>query len=166
MLKDHLLRFAVYNRWANRRVFSAAETLSEDKLWLDKGSFFGSLMGTLNHILVTDRLWMARFRAEAPPDLRLNTVLHRDLSGLRQARAGEDEGIVDFVGRLEAERLGGELTYRTTRGDLYSNPFDVVLLHFFNHQTHHRGQVHCLLSQLGAEPPELDLIYFVRHGQA
>jgi uncharacterized damage-inducible protein DinB len=163
-VKQHYVRFARYNQWANIRFFNAADSLSEDKLWQDKGAFFGSLMGTLNHILVADGLWMARFSREAVPPLTLNSVLHRDLPGLRRAREKMDLRILDFVGSLDETQLASTLDYANTQGERQSLPLELLLAHLFNHQAHHRGQAHGLLSQLGAEPPALDLMYFIRQG--
>ncbi len=161
-MKQHYLRFARYNQWANRRLFAAASSLAEEKLWRDVGAFFGSLMGTFNHILVADMLWMARFNGEAAPAVRLDGVLHRDLPGLTRARDAMDETILAFVDALDEARLAADVDYASTRGTRFSQPLDLLLTHFFNHQTHHRGQAHSLVSQLGAEPPVLDLIYFAR----
>lgn len=163
-MKEHYLRFARYNRWANRRLYAAAAALPEDRLWKDMGAFFGSLMGTLNHILVTDRMWLARFEAQPAPDLKLNSVVHRDLPGLTLAREALDERILGFVEGLDQARLTAEITYASTLGSRFTQPLELLLAHVFNHQTHHRGQAHGLLSQLGAEPPILDLVYFSRQG--
>lgn len=161
-MKQHYLRFARYNQWANRRLLVAAETLAEEKLWQDMAAFFGSLMGTLNHILVADMLWMARFTGEAAPAVSLNSVLHRDLPGLTRAREAMDGRFLAFVDGLDEAHLAADLSYTTIRGERFTQPLELLLTHVFNHQTHHRGQAHGLLSQLGAEPPALDLIAFAR----
>lgn len=161
-MKTHCELLARYNQWANRRLYDAAATLSEDQLWQDKGAFFGSLMGTLNHILVADRLWIARLAGEAPPALGLDSVLCDDLVGLRQARAAEDERLLDFVLALDERKLANGVAYANFRGERHQQPLGQLLLHVFNHQTHHRGQAHALVSQLGGVPPEMDLVYFIR----
>jgi uncharacterized damage-inducible protein DinB len=161
-LKQHYLRFARYNQWANRRIYAATALLAEDKLWRDLGAFFGSLMGTLNHVLVADTLWMARFTGEAAPAVSLNSVLHRDLPGLTRARDALDGRILEFVDGLDEARLTADHKYSTIRGEHFIQPLELLLTHVFNHQTHHRGQAHGLLSQLGEEPPPLDLIAFAR----
>lgn len=155
-------RLAVYNRWANRRLLAAAADLPPDALWRDAKAFFGSLMGTLNHLLVTDRIWMARFRQEAMPAYRLDSVLHRELDVFAQARATEDEGIIAYLAGLTAADLFRPLAYRTMAGDPREDPLALLLQHLFNHHAHHRGQAHAILSRLGAKPPSLDLLYFTR----
>ncbi|MDR3435758.1 DinB family protein [Telmatospirillum sp.] len=162
MVKQHYLRFARYNQWANRRLYGAAHALPEDKLWRDLGAFFGSLMGTLNHVLVADMIWMARFTGQNPPPVRLNSVLHRDLPGLTHAREAMDGQFLAFVESLDEEKIAADVTYANTKGEHFTQPLDLLLTHLFNHQTHHRGQAHGLLTQLGGEPPVLDLIYFAR----
>ena len=160
-MKEHFERFARYNRWANRRLYGAAELLSETKLWEDRKAFFGSLMGTLNHLLVGDRLWLGRLTGSTV-ELKLDQVLHRDLPSLRQSRQTEDERLLAFVGSLEEQDITAPFAYKTTKGEPFTQPLDQVLTHVFNHQTHHRGQAHAILNQLGQEPPVLDFIYFLR----
>jgi uncharacterized damage-inducible protein DinB len=161
-VKQHFLRYALYNQWANRRLFDAAHALPEDKLWRDMGAFFGSLMGTLNHILVADQIWMARFASEPIPNVRLNSVLFRDLPGLTRAREEMDARFLAFVEGRDEAALQAEVSYASLQGDRFTQPLELLLTHVFNHQTHHRGQAHGLLIQLGGEPPVLDLIYFAR----
>lgn len=159
----HFQLMARYNRWANHRLLSAAGSLFPDQLWENRGVFFGSFLGTMNHLLVGDTLWLARFSGQpAPAGLRLNTVLHRDLDGFRTAREEMDERLLSFTAGIKAERLGSVLTYRTSAGQETQTPFAGTLFHVFNHQTHHRGQAHGVLTGLGIEAPELDLIYFIR----
>ncbi len=160
-MKQHFILMAEYNRWANRRLYAAAEDVSDDKLWADKGAFFGSLMGTLNHILVGDRLWLARFRGEPTPPVRLNTVLYRDLPSLRVARESEDEAILAFVNGLDQDLLPGALAYRTLNGTPSETPFAATLAHVFNHQTHHRGQAHALITALGEHTADTDLAFIL-----
>lgn len=163
-MKKHFQQMARYNQWANRRLYAVAERLSTDDLWADKGAFFGSLMGTLNHILVGDTLWLARFTGEDAPVLKLNSILHRDLPSLRLARDALDQRFLALVEGIDDRRLTSVLSYRTSTGAPSETPFAATLSHVFNHQTHHRGQAHGLISQLGEEAPILDLIYFVREG--
>ncbi|HLN24775.1 MAG TPA: DinB family protein [Patescibacteria group bacterium] len=160
-MKQHFERFALYNQWANRRLYNAAEPLSDGQLWEDRGAFFGSLMGTLNHLLVGDRLWLSRLTGEALT-FSLDHVLHRDFASLRQAREATDASILTYVGTLDAVRLSAPVTYTNTRGERNEQPLNQILAHVFNHQTHHRGQAHGLLSGFGLEAPVLDLIYFLR----
>ena len=156
--------FAGYNAWANQRVYDAAAKLTEEQVWRDVGLFFGSLGGTLNHILVADRVWMKRFTAEGEHPTTLNAIIHRGFAGLRAAREAEDRRIIAWVGSLTAEELQETFTYRKmTTPDMVTSQLWPDLLHVFNHQTHHRGQAHTGLSILtGEEPPSLDMIQYAR----
>jgi|SRR5689334_855326 uncharacterized damage-inducible protein DinB len=155
--------FAGYNAWANERLYSAAAKLSDSEYRADHGAFFGSVHGTLNHLLVGDRVWMQRLTGEGEAPVRLDAILHEDLGALRAAREAEDARIVAFVEGLSEHDLGRRVRYRTI-----SRPADIeqelgyALPHVFNHQTHHRGQVHCLLTQIVEEAPSLDLILYQR----
>lgn len=156
--------FAGYNAWANQRVYGAAAKLTEEQVWRDVGLFFGSVAGTLNHILVADRVWMKRFTGTGEHPTKLDAVLHRDLGELRAAREAEDQRIIAYAAGLTAERLDETFTYRKmTTPDIVTSKLWPDLLHVFNHQTHHRGQAHTGLSILtGEEPPSLDMIQYAR----
>jgi uncharacterized damage-inducible protein DinB len=155
---------AGYNAWANARVYDAAGKLSGEQLWKDVGLFFGSVGGTLNHILVADRVWMKRFTGAGEHPSKLNAILHRDLPQLAAEREKEDRRILAFAERLTDERLAAEFTYTMmTRSDTITSKLWPDLLHVFNHQTHHRGQAHTGLSILtGEEPPSLDMLIYAR----
>jgi uncharacterized damage-inducible protein DinB len=157
--------FAGYNRWANARLYAAAADLTEDQIWQDIGLFFNSVGGTLNHLLVADRVWMKRFTGTGEHPARLDAVVHDDLDTLHAARKAEDARIVDFVAGLDAAALETSFTYTMmTRPQSVTSLLWPDLLHFFNHQTHHRGQVHTGLSLLtGEEPPSLDMLYYSRN---
>jgi uncharacterized damage-inducible protein DinB len=156
--------FAGYNAWANQRIYEAAAKLSDEQVWRDVGLFFGSVAGTLNHILVADRVWMKRFTGTGDHPARLDAILHRDLAELRAAREAEDARIIAYAGGLTAERLDDVFTFRKmTTPDEVTSKLWPDLLHVFNHQTHHRGQAHTGLSLLtGEEPPSLDMIQYAR----
>lgn len=156
--------FAGYNAWANQRIYEAAAKLSEEQVWRDVGLFFGSVAGTLNHILVADRVWMKRFTGTGEHPTRLDAILHRNLGELRAAREAEDQRIIAYAAGLTAERLDETFTYRKmTTPDIVTSKLWPDLLHVFNHQTHHRGQAHTGLSILtGEEPPSLDMIQYAR----
>lgn len=155
---------AGYNAWANQRMYDAAAKLTGEQVWRDVGLFFGSLGGTLNHILVADRVWMKRFTGAGEHPAALNAILHDDLGDLRAAREAEDRRIVAYVDALTAEQLDQAFTYRKmTTPDMVTSKLWPDLLHVFNHQTHHRGQAHTGLSILtGEEPPSLDMIQYAR----
>jgi uncharacterized damage-inducible protein DinB len=162
-MKRHFMMFAAYNAWANARLYDAAEALSDAEFDRDAGAFFGSMKGTLNHLLVGDRIWMKRFTGEGEAPRRLDQIVHPNLGPLRLAREAEDRRIVEWVSGLTDKDLAGRFTYMTVT-DLrtVSQRLAPALAHLFNHQTHHRGQAHTILSFLGKEPPSLDLIYFQR----
>jgi uncharacterized damage-inducible protein DinB len=162
-MKARYAMFAAYNAWANQRIYEAAEKLSDSDYRADRGAFFKSVHGTLNHLLVADRIWMYRFTGtgEHPPSL--DSVLHTDFPNLHAARRAEDARILAYVDGLSEQALAGSIRYRPM-----TNPRPVeqelapALDHFFNHQTHHRGQAHGLLTAITGDAPSLDLVVFQR----
>ena len=162
-LATHLRSMAAYNRWANRRLYAAAAALPDDDYRRPTGVFFGSLHGILNHLLVTDRIWMRRMTGTGDAPDKLNAILFDDLGELRAAREREDERIIGHVAGLSAAELEADFQYATTKGVPQRQPRWEALAHLFNHQTHHRGQAHAALTGLGvAEPASLDLLAFQR----
>lgn len=154
---------AGYNAWANAKVYDAAAGLSDADYRANRGAFFKSIHGTLNHLLVTDRIWMRRFTGEGETYKTLDLILFDDLAGLRTAREAEDARIVGYASALGEADLAGAIRYaRVSTAEVFEQPLAPALDHFFNHQTHHRGQIHALLSGLGASPPELDLLFYHR----
>ena len=156
--------FARYNTWANGLVYDAAAELPEGAYRAPRpAAYFISLHGTLNHILVGDRVWMSRFEAVESGITSLDKPLFDDLAELRAAREAEDARIERYTAGLTAEAIAGDLRFRTiVEPKEVSMPLWQTLGHFFNHQTHHRGQAHALLKEAGIEPPSLDLVYFLR----
>jgi uncharacterized damage-inducible protein DinB len=164
-MRTYFATFAAYNRWANVRLYDAAAKLSDADYRAERGAFFGSLNGTLNHLLVTDRIWLNRFTGSGPQPTRLNDILFDDLAALTEARQAEDERIVAYVDGLSEADLAGTISYRTvTQPKDITQKLTPALAHFFNHQTHHRGQAHTLLTIAGGRDaaPPLDLLYFQR----
>ena len=162
-MKRHFSMFAAYNRWANGRIYAAASDLLDEEFNRDVGAAFGSMMGTLNHMLVADRIWMKRFTGEGDAPTELDAIVHRGLPALRVAREAEDERIVAWVESLTPEGIAGRFTYITvTDMRTVSQRVSPALGHFFNHQTHHRGQAHMILTVLGRPSVPLDLSYFQR----
>lgn len=125
-------------------------------------SFFGSIVKTLNHVLVCDRLWFGRIEGKAPGVSRLDEVLYEDPQALYGAREDFDAHIIRTIDGWDEARLAATFRYANMAGEIFEQPLHPVLTHVFNHQTHHRGQVHQMLSESGAEPPAIDLIYFLR----
>ncbi len=162
-MRQHFRMFAAYNHWANARLYEAAAALSREEFRRDAGAFFGSMMGTLNHVLVADRIWLRRFTGEGDAPKTLDTILFEELGPLTDARHAEDARITAFIDTLDKEKLAGRFTYITaTDVRTVSQRLAPALAHFFNHQTHHRGQAHTILTSLGKPSLALDLIYFQR----
>jgi uncharacterized damage-inducible protein DinB len=160
---DHYRMFAHYNAWANSRLYEAAARLSSEQYRADRGAFFKSVHGTLNHLLVTDRIWMQRFTGEGDVPNRLDAILFETFDELRAAREAEDRRILRFVAGLDDRRIEGTIKYRRVSSpEEFEQALAPALAHWFNHQTHHRGQVHALLTGLLGQAPELDLLYFQR----
>jgi len=161
---DHYRNLAAYNAWANRVVYAEAASLSPQAYRENRGAYFGSLHGTLNHLLVADRIWMSRFTGSGDAPTRLDAILHEDVDSLRQARVAEDQRIIDWLGSLDEARLGQEVTYSPiTHPTPVRHPLSMGLAHFFNHQTHHRGQCHTILTSMGRPSLSLDLVFFMRN---
>ena len=161
MVDRYYSTFARYNAWANARLYGACAKLPESEYLKPRASFFGSIHATLNHLMVGDRIWLGRIEGR-PEKLALNQILYGDFTALQVARVAEDNRLIRVIEALDPERLDQPLDYLNTKGTRFRTPLRIVLGHLFNHQTHHRGQVHGLLSQTTVPPPELDLIYFVR----
>jgi uncharacterized damage-inducible protein DinB len=161
MMLQHFRRFADYNRWANTRLYDAVDRVPDDAYFAARQAFFGSIHGVLNHMMVGDTIWTSRLHGTSPA-IALNAELYQDRKALRAAREKMDAEIIDYMAvRTEAD-MAGQVHFRTTSGDPHSMELAVLLAHFFNHQTHHRGQAHDMLSQTDVAPPPLDLLYFVR----
>jgi len=158
-VNQHFKQFASYNRWANARLYEAALPLADADYRRDVGAFFKSLHGTLNHLLLADRIWLKRLTGEGDHPNRLDAILYEDRSQLALARADEDDRIVKFIASLDDSALAGTLEYANTSGKRFQQARAEILAHLFNHQTHHRGQAHTILSICtGREPPSLDLL--------
>lgn len=165
MVTAHFRGMARYNRWANLRLYDAAAHLSEPDYKRPRGAFFSSLHGTLNHILAADLIWLRRLTETGEAPDRLDAELGETLPALRAAREEADARFIALTDSYYQEDFDHSLRYTDMAGQRHSVPLAQVLAHVFNHQTHHRGQAHCLLSQAGQKPPPLDLIYFVYETQ-
>lgn len=161
---------AQYNQMMNENIYSTAEKLSTTELTEDRGAFFGSVLGTLNHILVGDIIWLKRFSVH-PRDFAslvymkgreqpesLAELIYADLSALHSERKIIDEIIVNFSKEVTLADADLSLNYCNTKGEEFSKNFGHLLQHMFNHQTHHRGQVSTLLNQLGYDIGATDLL--------
>ena len=162
-MKQHFQSFARYNAWANARLYEAAAGLSDAEYRADRGAFFRSMHGTLNHLLATDRIWMQRITGCGGAPDRLDAILHEDLPSLREAREAEDRRIVEHMIGLSEADLAGVIRYRrVTTPEVFEQPLAPALAHLFNHQTHHRGQAHGILTGLGKPSLVLDLLAYQR----
>ncbi|MDP2698982.1 DinB family protein [Thalassospira sp.] len=161
---DYFRMMARYNQWANERMLAACATLDGGALAAPRVAFFPSILKTFNHILVADRLWLARLEGRVEK-LALDDVLYPEFGAFRSARMAQDQAIIAFVDALDDDVLATDLAYRNVAGKAFETPRSVVIGHFFNHQTHHRGQLHSMLLEAGCGSQEIDLIYFARlHG--
>lgn len=157
---EHVRAMARYNVWMNERLYDACSRLSDADRKRDLGAYFKSIHGTLNHILLADRIWMSRFEGSGYEFDSLRDELYADFDELRRARTAEDERIESWVGGLSSSDLQRELSYVSKLRPIPRRyPLWFALSHFFNHQTHHRGQVTTLLMQLGIDPGVTDLIW-------
>ena len=136
----HYRMFGHYNAWANGRVYDAVARLTSEQYRADRGAFFKSVHGSLNHLLVTDRIWMQRFTGKGEAPDRLDAILFETFEALRAAREAEDRRIVDFVEGLDDVSIAGTIKYRRiSTPEEFEQELAPALAHWFNHQTHHRG---------------------------
>ncbi|AZE84079.1 DinB family protein [Pseudomonas orientalis] len=170
---EHIGLMANYNQWMNRKVYEAAGTLTDAALTADRQAFFGSILGTLNHLALGDTVWLKRFvehpagfsaldplKAIAAPT-NLRQLAFADIRELAAHRAWLDQLILDWAHSLREFHLDQRLSYHSMGGVASEKPFFGLLTHFFNHQTHHRGQVTTLLSQAGVDVGDTDLLALI-----
>jgi len=162
-MKAHFTLMADYNTWANTRLYRMAARLPDADYRRDAGAYFGSLHGTLNHLLVADRIWLHRLTGSGTQPAALNEILFEDLTQLGAARESEDSRLVAYVASLSDAALEEPWDYRTLSGAPQRQRRREILAHLFNHQTHHRGQAHAILTSVGLREPEpLDLLILQR----
>jgi uncharacterized damage-inducible protein DinB len=148
---------ARYNRIANERLYERCAQLDDDEYRRARAGSIGSIHGLLNHILLGDRLWMTTFHGAVRSTPDLAAILFDDFDALRSARQEEDARIEAFFGELGADFFERVFRYTNNQNRDITETAPVAVAHFFNHQTHHRGQVHVMLSQTAVPPPQLDL---------
>ena len=157
---DTFQAMAQYNRWMNERLYAVCADIPDAERRRDRGAFFKSIHGTLNHLLLGDRLWLGRFLDRPFPVDSLDQELYADFDELRAERARADGEILDFSTALDEQALARDFCFTTVvNPGEHVFPFRHVLLHFFNHQTHHRGQLTTLIKQAGHEPGVTDLMW-------
>ena len=148
---------ARYNRIANERLYDACSQLELAEYQRSRQGSFGSIHALLNHVLLGDRIWMSRFAGSGSTTPPLNTILFGDFSKLLAGRVSQDKVIEDFFETASADFLAKRLVYTNSQGKDCVETTPVAALHFFNHQTHHRGQIHVMISQTCIKPPSLDM---------
>ena len=156
----YVQRLARYNRWQNESLYGVADTLTDAERKRARGAFFGSIHATLNHLLWADRIWMSRLAGTPRPEGGIPewVSIYGDWDDLKRERAAFDAVMVDWADRLDPAALAGELTWFS--GAIKAErrkPKWLLVTHMFNHQTHHRGQVHCMLTQAGGKLGDTDL---------
>jgi len=172
-LVDQYRGLARYNTWMNEKIYAQAATLAASDRTRNLGAFFGSLHGTLSHLLWADRIWLWRFTRDAEigqsrdrdgnpiPIGMHDQVLYADFDELRRERVKTDCHIEQWVDAFTPEHVGGPISYSSLSGGPREHPLWMAVTHFFNHQTHHRGQATTLLMQLGRDPGVTDFMVFL-----
>ncbi|PQA88512.1 DinB family protein [Hyphococcus luteus] len=156
----HMRLMAAYNEWQNRSLYDAAATLSDAERREGRGAFFGSIHGSLNHVLWGDRMWLSRFTPSEAPDagIKESASLFEDWDILRAERDKTDAHILAWADAMTGAEIEGGLTWFSGAANReITLPRWVLITHFFNHQTHHRGQVHAMLTAAGAKPDDTDI---------
>lgn len=175
MTADHsqFILLSSYNEWMNVRLYEAASKLSAEELMRERKAFFGSIHGTLNHLVVADTIWLQRFATQPaahrlldpirtlPAPSSLDQIQFGDLAALSEHRQWLDRIITKWITELDDEDLHQVLRYANSKGVVADRRLSHLLLHFFNHQTHHRGQVTTLLSQAGVDVGVTDLLMLI-----
>ncbi|QDY69173.1 DinB family protein [Qingshengfaniella alkalisoli] len=157
---DYCRMMARYNDWQSRSQLTSAGALQQQDRDMDRGAFFGSITGTLNHLLWGDRMWMSRFSNVEKPGMPISAS--PEMTGSWEAyvamRESTNQIILDWANKLTDAALGGDLHWYSgaLKRDV-TKPLAVCVVHFFNHQTHHRGQVHAMLTAAGLVPDDTDL---------
>lgn len=158
--KDYVLIMARYNLWQNESLVKAASGLSAAERQTDRGAFFGSIEKTFSHILWADRVWLSRFEGKDAPSggIADSIALIQSWDIFRAERAAHDHNILEWAHGVSPDWFEGELSWFSgASGRRMTKPKTIVTLQLFNHQTHHRGQIHAMLTALGAKPEETDV---------
>jgi uncharacterized damage-inducible protein DinB len=165
--------FAKYNKLMNQRIMDSASQLSNEDLTSDRGAFFKSVIGTLNHILVGDIIWLKRFSSNPAgnkllgyinridPPASLNTILFEDLNELKAERERIDELIIDWIAKLSESDIENNISYQNMAGEPQNKLLTSLISHLFLHQVHHRGQATTLISQSGVDFGDTDIIEII-----
>ncbi len=166
MPSDYFAVLAQHSAWANRLLYQCCETLTAAEYLRERGSTYGSLHATLNHILAIDRLWIGRIEGRSPLPIDERQILYADLVALKVARLAEDEHLRLVIGGLKKAALDLPVRYTNRGGDRFEIPMRFVLGHLFDSQSRCRGEALALLAQAEVVTPALDLIAFLRETEA
>ena len=150
-----------YNTWANTKIFSSCKKLDDTEYKKDRRAFFSSIHGTLNHLLVVDKAYISRIKGKDHGLISLNQILYENLLQLEEERIKEDKRLVDLVYSLSEKSIHKQITYKGFETGNTTYTINMILITLFNHQTHHRGQIHNMLSQTGIKPPPIDIPNFI-----
>ena len=154
----HYELMADYNRWMNESLYAVCEQIADEQRKADRGAFFRSIHGTLNHILWGDRIWLGRFTNQPAQLPGIGEDIYDDFNELKKERVRTDAFIIDWTRTVDPEWLAAPFDFTsTTDKKTRRSPAWACVSHMFNHQTHHRGQVTTLVKQLGYEPPVTDI---------
>ena len=152
---------ANFNKWTNEKIITSCKKLTETEYKKDRGAFFSSIHGTLNHLLVVDRAYIFHIEEKDHGLKGLDQILFESLRQLEEARIKEDKRLIDLVNSLSLESIHKEITYKGFETGNTTYTINILLITLFNHQTHHRGQIHNMLSQAGIKPPQIDIPDFI-----
>jgi uncharacterized damage-inducible protein DinB len=149
----YALLMAEYNAWMNGKLYDGCARLSDEERKRDRGAFFGSIHGTLNHLVWGDRGWLPRFTGKTyGTPVPVGTALYDDFAALRAARVEMDQEILAWARGVTQEWLAAPMTWTSKMyGFTQTQPRWVQVVQMFNHQTHHRGQVHAMLTAAGID---------------
>jgi uncharacterized damage-inducible protein DinB len=153
---NYYTAMASYNQWMNQNLYTLCADLADGERKLDRGAFFKSIHGTLNHILIADLIWLGRF-TQQPFVAKLDQELYSDFTELRTQREQIDVQIIDWAHNLAPDWLNQDFNYTNSSGFTRTRPRWLLVTHMFNHQTHHRGQITTLLAQMGCKLEVTDL---------
>lgn len=164
---DFVRMMARYNAWQNRSLVGAASTLDDAARRQDRGAFFGSIAATFNHLYWGDSIWLWRFGVVERPAGAIADSVHSfaEWADFVAARAALDAVILGWAEKVSPEWLAGSMSWHSAAaGKEVTRDHGLLVPHFFNHQTHHRGQIHAMLTAAGAKPDDTDLFFLPDRG--
>lgn len=160
-MQQYLAKLSRYHRWATEKLFDSVALLSEEQYRSQKGLFFGSVHGTLNHLLLVDQLWLSRIEGQPYPITDLSHEIETDAKMLETALLNQCDLWFRTCAAMTDRRLAQNIKFRNVAGEADRMNTADLLMHVFNHGTHHRGQISAVLVEFGVPVPEMDYYYFV-----